>query len=129
MEDEASTHQSSIHGRRLLQWRLALRCGSPCSCMTCLPGPTGSAEPPINLITTPFHLKRRKYLPRPFSPHFSFFLSHRRALCSQPIRDNDRRIPRMFPEHVERSFLDPEYTFGVVGRILPATFAKKSWPN
>ena len=32
-------------------------------------------------------------------------------LCSQPIRDNVRRIGRMFPEHVERSFLDPEHSF------------------
>ena len=30
-------------------------------------------------------------------------------LCSQPIIGKVRRIGRMFPEHVERSFLDPEY--------------------
>ena len=29
---------------------------------------------------------------------------------SQPIRGNDRPIGRMFPEHVERRFLDPEYS-------------------
>ena len=39
-------------------------------------------------------------------------------LCSQPVRGNVRRIGRMFPEHVERSFLDPEYRF-----------AKKSSPS
>ena len=32
-------------------------------------------------------------------------------LCSQPIRGNLRQIGRMFPERVERSFLDPEYSF------------------
>ena len=39
------------------------------------------------------------------------FSSSTGELCSQPIRGNDRRIGRMFPEHVERSFLDPEYSF------------------
>ena len=29
---------------------------------------------------------------------------------SQPIRGNDRPTGRMFPEHVERRFLDPEYS-------------------
>ena len=32
-------------------------------------------------------------------------------LCSQPIRGNDRQIGRMFPEHVQQSFLDPKYSF------------------
>ena len=35
----------------------------------------------------------------------------------------------MFPEHVERSFLDPEYSFVAIRRILPTGFAKKSSPN
>ena len=39
------------------------------------------------------------------------FSSSTGELCSQPIRGNDRPIGRMFPEHVERSFLDPEYSF------------------
>ena len=43
--------------------------------------------------------------------YFYFFLIHRRALRSQPIRGKIRRIGRIFPEHVERSFLDPEYIF------------------
>ena len=43
--------------------------------------------------------------------HFYFYFSSSTGeLCSQPIRGNDRRIGRMFPEHVERSFLDPEYS-------------------
>ena len=43
--------------------------------------------------------------------YFYFFTSSTGELCSQPIRGNDRRIGRMFPEHVERSVLDPEYSF------------------
>ncbi len=38
---------------------------------------------------------------------FFIFSSSTRELCSQPVRGNDRPIGRMFPEHVERSFLDP----------------------
>ena len=48
-------------------------------------------------------------------------------LCSQPIRGNVRRIGRMFPEHAERSFLDPEYSFIAVGRILRTIFAKQKF--
>ena len=47
----------------------------------------------------------------PSSIFIFIFSSCTGELCSQPIRANDRRIGRMFPEHVERSFLDPEYTF------------------
>ena len=44
--------------------------------------------------------------------HFYFcFSPFTGELCSQPIRGNDRGIGRMFSEHVERSFLDPEYSF------------------
>ena len=42
--------------------------------------------------------------------HF-YFSSSTGELCSQPIRGNDHRIGRMFPEHVEWSFLDPKYSF------------------
>ena len=45
-------------------------------------------------------------------------------LCSHPVRSNVRRTGRMFPEHVERSFLDPEYSFVAVRRILRTIFAK-----
>ena len=41
--------------------------------------------------------------------HFYFyFFSSTEELCSQPVRGNIHWIGRMFPEHVERSFLDPE---------------------
>ena len=42
--------------------------------------------------------------------YFSFFSPFTGELCSQPVRGNDRPIGRMFPEHVERRFLDPEYS-------------------
>ena len=48
-------------------------------------------------------------------------------LCSQPIRGNVRRTERMFPEHVGRSFLDPEYSFVSVGRIFRTIFAKQKF--
>ena len=35
------------------------------------------------------------------------FSSSTGELCSQPVRGNNRPIGRMFPEHVERSFSDP----------------------
>ena len=55
---------------------------------------------------------------------FSFFLIHKRALCSQPIRGNVRRTGRIFPKHVERSFLDPEYSFVAVRQISRTGLAK-----
>ena len=39
------------------------------------------------------------------------FSSFKGELCSQPVRGNDHPIGRMFPEHVERRYLDPEYSF------------------
>ena len=42
---------------------------------------------------------------------FLFFSPFTGELCSQPIRGNDRPKGRMLPEHVERRFLDPEYSF------------------
>ena len=59
--------------------------------------------------------------------YFYFFLIHRRALCSQPIRGNVRRIWRMFLELIERSFLDPKYRFVAVRRILPTRFTKQKF--
>ena len=43
--------------------------------------------------------------------YFYFFSSSTGELCSQAFRGNDHRIGRMFREHVEPSFLDPEYSF------------------
>ena len=71
--------------------------------------------------------KRVKNLATPSSIFIS--TSSTGEVCSQPIRGNVRRIGRMFPEHVERSFLDPEYSFVAVRRILPTRFPKKSSPN
>ena len=59
--------------------------------------------------------------------YFYFFPIHRKALLS--ARGNVRQIGRMFSEHVEWSFLDPEYSFIAVQWILPTRFTKKNLPN
>ena len=64
------------------------------------------AAPPTSQQINKFHLKRVQNLPTPSSIFIFVFSSF-----SQPIRGNDRPIGQMFPEHVERSFLDPEYSF------------------
>ena len=69
------------------------------------------AAPPISQQINKFPLKRVKNLATPSSIFIFISSSSTGELCSQPIRGNDRRIGRMFPEHVERSFLDPEYSF------------------
>ena len=60
-----------------------------------------------------FPPKRVKNLATPSSIFISVFFPSlfTGELCSQPIRGNDRPIGRMFPEHAERRFLDPEYSF------------------
>ena len=55
-------------------------------------GPRDKAAPPTSQQINKFPPKRVKY---------------RRALHCKPIRGKVRRIGRIFPEHVERSFLDP----------------------
>ena len=68
--------------------------------------------------------KRVKNLVTP-STIFTFISSSSTGeLCSQPITSTVRRTGRMFPEHVERSFLDPKYSFIGVRRILPTIFAQ-----
>ena len=69
------------------------------------------AAPPTSQQINKFPPKRVKNLATPSSIFIFIFSSSTGELCSQPIRGNDRRIGRMFPEHVERSFSDPEYSF------------------
>ena len=69
------------------------------------------AAPSTSQQINKFHPKRVKNLATPSSIFIFIFSSSTGELCSQPIRGNDRRIGRMFPEHVERSFSDPEYSF------------------
>ena len=60
--------------------------------------------------------KRVKSLVTP-STIFTFISSSSTGeLCSQPITSNVRRTGRMFPEHVERSFSYPKYSFIAVRR-------------
>ena len=67
--------------------------------------------PPTSQQINKFPPKRVKNLATPSSIFIFIFSSSTGELCSQPIRGNDCRIGRIFPEHVERSFLDPEYSF------------------
>ena len=69
------------------------------------------AAPPTSQEINKFPPKRVKNLATPSSIFIFDFSSSTGQLCSQPIRSNDRPIGRMFPEHVERSFLDPEGIF------------------
>ena len=68
------------------------------------------AAPPTSQQINKFPSKRVKNLATPSSIFIFIFSSSTGELCSQPVRDNVRRIGRMFTEHVERSFLNPEYT-------------------
>ena len=67
-----------------------------------------------------------KYLATPSS--IIFFLPHPQesSLLSANPRENVRRTGRMFPEHVERSFLDPEYSLVAVRRILPIIIIREA---
>ena len=70
------------------------------------------AAPPTSQQINKFPPKRVKNLATPSSILILIlFSSSTEELCSQPIRSNDRPIGRMFPKHVERRFLDPEYSF------------------
>ena len=69
------------------------------------------AAPPTSQQINKYPPKRVKNPATPSSIFIFIFSSSTGELYSQPIRGNDRRIGRMFPEHVERSFLDTEYSF------------------
>ena len=78
-------------------------------------GPRDKAAPPTSQQINKFPPKRVKTLATPSSIFlFFYFFFTTRELCYQPVRGNVRRIGRMFPEHIERSFLDPEYSFVAV---------------
>ena len=67
--------------------------------------------PPTSQQINKFPPKRVKNLATPSSIFIFVFSSSTGELFSQPVRGNDRPIGRMFPEHVERRFLDPEGIF------------------
>ena len=74
-------------------------------------GPRDKVAPPTSQQIHKFPPKRVKNLATPSSIFIFIFSSSTGELCSQPVGGNDRRIGWMLPEHVERSFLDPEYSF------------------
>ena len=82
-------------------------------------GPRDKAAPPTSQQINKFPPKRVKNLATPSSIFIFIYFSSTGELCSQPVRGSVRRIGRMFPEHAERSFLDPEYSFVAGRRILP----------
>ena len=88
-------------------------------------GPRNKAAPPTSQQIKKFPLKQVKNLAALSSIFIFISSSSTGELCSQPIRGNARQIGQMFPEHVEQSFLDPEYSFIAVGRILQTIFAKQ----
>ena len=72
-------------------------------------GPRDKAAPPTSQQSNIYKKippKRVKNLATPSTIFIFISSSSTGELCSQPIRGNDRPIGRMFPEHVERSFLD-----------------------
>ena len=89
--------------------------------------PRDKAAPPTSQRINEFPPKRVKNLATPSSIFIFISSSSTGQLCSQPIKGNVRRIGRMFPEHVEQSFLDPEYSFVAVRRILRIISAKQTF--
>ena len=73
-------------------------------------GTRDKAAPPTSQQINKFPPKRVKNLATTSSIFIFISSSSTGEFCSQPIRGNVRRtrIGLMFPEHVERSFLDPE---------------------
>ena len=90
-------------------------------------GPRDKAAPPTSQQIGQFPPKRVKY--RHGHQVLFLFLPHPQEsyLCSQPVRGNVRRTGRIFPEHVERSFLDPEYSFIAVRRIPRTRFGNQKF--
>ena len=90
-------------------------------------GPRDKTAPPTSQQIGQFPPKRVNYRHR--HPFLFLFLPHLQesSLCSQPVRGNVRRTGRIFPEHAERSFLDPEYSFVAVRRISRTRFATKKF--
>ena len=75
--------------------------------------------PPTSQQINKFHLKRVKNLVTPSSIFIFVFSSSTGEHCSLPIRGNDQWIGRMFPEHVEQRFLNPEYSFDEYFQLGP----------
>ena len=89
-------------------------------------GPRDKAAPPTSQQIGQFPPKRVKYRHR---HPFLFFISSSSTveLSLLAIRGKVRRTGRIFPEHVERSFLGPEDSFVAVGRITRTISAKQKF--
>ena len=88
-------------------------------------GPQDKAALPTSQQIKQIPPKQLKNLATPSSIFIFISSSSTGELCSQPIRGNVCRIGWMFPEHAERSFLDPKYSFVAVRWIFPTRFAKQ----
>ena len=75
---------------------------------TIILGLRDKAALPTNQQINKFPPKRVKNLATPSS---IFFLHPQESSALSQSEAMDRPIGRIFPEHVERSFLDPEYSF------------------
>ena len=91
-------------------------------------GPRDKTAPPTSQQIKKIHPKRVKYLVTLASIFLIYISSSSTGeLFSQPIRGNVCQTGRMFPEHVERSFLDPKYSFVAVWWILRTIFVKQKF--
>ena len=89
--------------------------------------PRDKVAPPTSQQIGQFPRKQAKYWHRSvIHLYFCFFLIHRRALISANQRQGSSNRA-IVPRTVERSFLDPEYSFVAVWRILPTRFAKQKF--
>ena len=91
-------------------------------------GPRDKAASPTSQQTGQFPPKRVKY--RHCHPFF-FLLPHPQesSLSSQSIRGKVCRTGRIFPEHDERSFLNPGHSVVAVRRKFELGSLSKSWPS
>ena len=100
--------------------------GNSTNCYLIL-GPRDKAAPPTSQQIKIYPPKRLKDLATPSFIFIFISSSSTGELYSEPVRGSVRRIGRMFPEYVDRSFLDPEYSFVAVGLILRTIFAKQKF--
>ena len=87
--------------------------------------PGDKATPPTSLLVS--SLGSKWSIDTVIHFYFSSFLIHRRALCSQPARGKVCQTGRIFPEQVERSFLNRKHSFITVHQIPWTRFTKQNF--